>query len=203
MLCPVPRLYLVILELLVTCTATILLPLVPINVRTEYHKFGFMFSYWMFYSRGKIHTTHQLHTCACMHCVWYLCFGTCLWSEVVLFGCPCLKARLTPSVRLLYVCACMLVCLMPISSTYACDGGSWGGMLECRNGGHMCAWDHPILIPTGTLGCEVPNIVRLCGEYGRKAAQDFYIGEPTAMRSQQSLVQRYVLGLSSKYTSVG
>ena len=65
----------------------------------------------------------------------------------------------------------------------------------------MYAWDLLILIPTGTLGCVVPNTVRLCGEYGRKAELDFYIGEPTAMRNQQPRVQRYLLDLTFEYIS--
>lgn len=59
-----------------------------------------------------------------------------------------------------------------------------------RNGGHMSAWVHLILIQTGTWACEVPNIVQLCGAYGKKGERVFSIGVPTATRKQQFPVLR-------------
>jgi len=48
----------------------------------------------------------------------------------------------------------------------------------------MSVWDHQILIQIGILECEVPNTVPLCGVCGKRAAQDFCTGGPTAMRRQ-------------------
>jgi hypothetical protein len=49
----------------------------------------------------------------------------------------------------------------------------------------MCAWDHPIPIPIGTLACEVRNTVLFFGVCGKKVVQGSYIGVPTAMRRHQ------------------
>jgi hypothetical protein len=51
-----------------------------------------------------------------------------------------------------------------------------------RSGGHIFAWGLMILNQIGTLGCVVPSIGQLCGECGRKVAQDSCTGVPTAMR---------------------
>lgn len=54
----------------------------------------------------------------------------------------------------------------------------------------MFAWDHPIPIPIGTLGCVVHNTVLFSGVYGKKVVLDSYIGVPTAMRRHQFPVLR-------------
>ena len=63
----------------------------------------------------------------------------------------------------------------------------------------MCAWDHLIPIPIGTLGCEEHNTVLFFGGFGKKAARGSYIGVPTAMRKHWFPALRYVPGLMVVY----